>query len=77
MPEDVRMMVDDDELFDVAGGASGYRYKYYTIVRGDTLTKIAHRYNTTVDELVRINHIPDKDRIYAGDKILVPVRVVY
>lgn len=29
----------------------------YTVVKGDNLTKLAKRYNTTVDELVKLNNI--------------------
>lgn len=45
--------------------------QYYTIVRGDTLTKIARKFGTTVNQLVAWNGIKDKNKIYAGDKIRV------
>ena len=32
----------------------------YVVKKGDTLTEIAEKYNTTVDELVRLNCIKDK-----------------
>lgn len=46
----------------------------YRIRFGDTLTGIAGRYKTTVEELVRLNGIRNPDRIYAGQIIKVPVR---
>ncbi len=44
----------------------------YTIVRGDTLDRIAQRYGTTYQELARKNGIPDPNRIEAGAVIQVP-----
>jgi murein DD-endopeptidase MepM/ murein hydrolase activator NlpD len=44
----------------------------YTVRRGDTLTKIARRFHTTVQELVRLNGIANPDRIGAGLEIVVP-----
>lgn len=66
--------------------AEGYNYKeiqdkvnemlkpkeeYYTIQKGDTLTKIAKRYGTTVNQLVSWNKIKDKNKIYTGQTIRV------
>lgn len=47
------------------------RSEYYTIKKGDTLSAIAKKYDTTVDKLVKLNNIEDPDKIYAGDKIRV------
>jgi len=41
----------------------------YTVESGDTLSEIAQKNNTTVEELVRINNIEDKDIIDVGQKI--------
>lgn len=38
----------------------------YTVRRGDTLTKIASRFGTTVDRLVAINQIANEDLIVVG-----------
>lgn len=48
-------------------------YKTITILRGDTLTKIAKEYGTTVNELARINNIQNINLIYAGRTLRVPV----
>ena len=45
----------------------------YTVVRGDTLRKIAARFDTSVDEILKINpHIKNANLIYPGDKINIP-----
>jgi len=44
----------------------------YTIAAGDTLSKIALRYATTVAELMSKNsNITDAGKIYAGDTIVI------
>lgn len=46
--------------------------EYYTIQKGDTLSKIAKKYKTTVKHLMELNpKIKDKNKIYAGDTIRV------
>ena len=44
---------------------------YYTVVSGDTLSEIAVKYNTTYQELARINRIPNPNLIYVGQKLIV------
>ena len=43
----------------------------YTVVKGDNLTKIAKLYNTSVNELVRLNNITNKNLIYVGQKLII------
>lgn len=44
-----------------------------TINRGDTLSGLAQRYNTTVDALMKANtKITNRDLIYAGDTLNIP-----
>jgi LysM repeat protein len=50
-------------------GASAAPASAYTIKSGDTLSEIAHRHDTSVRRLVRLNHIENPDLIYAGDHI--------
>ena len=52
-------------------------YITYTVVRGDTLYSIARHYNTTVNELVKLNNIKNKDLIYVGQKIKIPNNLKY
>lgn len=44
---------------------------YYTVVRGDNLSKIAYRYGTTTKQLVEWNNIKDPNLIYPGQVLRV------
>ncbi|MCA1839825.1 MAG: LysM peptidoglycan-binding domain-containing protein, partial [Actinobacteria bacterium] len=76
---------DDDRYYNRRGSYNNYRHDYngsisksvatfttYTIRWGDTLTSIARKFGTTVDALVKLNHISNPDRIYAGNKLKIP-----
>ncbi|MGI6193553.1 MAG: LysM peptidoglycan-binding domain-containing protein [Christensenellales bacterium] len=43
----------------------------YTIQKGDTLSKIAKKFNTTVETLAAQNNIKNPNKIYAGDALIV------
>ena len=43
----------------------------YLIRQGDTLSGIAQRYGTTVNELVRLNDIQNPNLIYVGEKLRI------
>ncbi|MGG0657451.1 M15 family metallopeptidase [Rummeliibacillus pycnus] len=46
--------------------------KYHTVVSGETLTGIAAKYKTTIDQIVKLNKdIKNIDLIYVGQKIRV------
>ncbi|GLY09601.1 phage tail tape measure protein [Pseudobacillus badius] len=42
----------------------------YIVKAGDTLSKIAKQFKTTVDALVKLNNIKDKNKIQVGQKIV-------
>jgi LysM repeat protein len=42
-----------------------------TVEKGDSLSKIAKRYGTTVDALVRINELCDANQIFVGQVIVL------
>ena len=44
----------------------------YTIKKGDTLSAIAQKFNTTVNELVQLNDISNLNLIYPGEILKVP-----
>lgn len=48
--------------------------EYYTIIikPGDRLWKLAIKYNSTIEELARINNIKNPDLIIAGEELQVP-----
>ena len=49
-------------------------YEYtYTIKPGDTLSKLALRFHTTVDDLCKRNGIKNPDLIHADAKLIIPV----
>ena len=45
--------------------------KTYIVVKGDTLTKIAKKFNTTVDKLVSANNIKNKNIINVGQELII------
>lgn len=49
----------------------------YIVKKGDNLTKISRLYNVSIDELVRMNNIKNKDLIYVGQKLLIPMNLIY
>lgn len=44
---------------------------YYTVKSGDTLSRIANNFNTTVKQLASLNDIQNINRIYVGQRLLV------
>lgn len=47
----------------------------YRIKEGDSLTRLARMFNTTVAELAKANNIEDPEKIYIGDNLIVPSKV--
>ena len=47
-------------------------YKIYTIKKGDTLTSLADKFNTTVDNLMNINSYEPIEPLIDKDTIIVP-----
>lgn len=68
MKEDAKKAyeLNEEELDEVVGGE-----KWYTIQDGDTLSKIAAHYSTTVKQLCKWNNISNPTFIVAGKKIRV------
>ena len=44
----------------------------YTVVRGDTLIRIADRHGIHLNDLVRVNNIADPTLIFVGQILLIP-----
>lgn len=49
-----------------------YSVIIYVVKAGDTLWKIAKRFGSTVDDIVRVNGIERPDKINVGEKIYIP-----
>ena len=45
---------------------------YHEVQKGETLWRIAKGYGVDVNELIRINHVPDRRRITVGQLIFIP-----
>jgi len=45
---------------------------YYIVRPGDTLFRIARRFNTTVDALVAANRITNPNRLSIGQRLIIP-----
>lgn len=46
---------------------------YYTIVHGDTINRIAKRYNVSLDDLLEANPSIDPDKLFIGQIICIPL----
>ena len=57
---------------DIASTATGTKEKTYKVAKGDTLGKIAKANGTTVDTLVKLNGLKNKNLIYVGQIIKLP-----
>lgn len=44
---------------------------YYVVAKGDTLWGISTRFKTTVDNIVRLNGIKDRNLIHVGDRLKI------
>lgn len=57
---------------DIASNATSTRVKTYKVVKGDTLSKIAKANSTTVDALVKLNEVKNKNIVSVGQIIKLP-----
>lgn len=48
----------------------------YVVMRGDTLKALATRFNTTMDAIAQLSGISDFNKIYEGQRIIVPTSMV-
>ena len=60
-----------------AGGGAGADCAFWhRVIRGDTLSQIATRYDVSIDQLAQANGILNRNRIYVGQNLCVPHRVL-
>lgn len=50
------------------------KYIYHEVSKGDTLSEIARKYDTTYQKLAEINNIKNPNLIFVGQKILIKVK---
>jgi len=46
----------------------------YTVQAGDNLAIIARRFNTTVDGIVSINNLTDRNALRVGQRLIIPTQ---
>ena len=68
---ETRKVVLGNRYDEVQKIVNGSYTKTYTVKSGDTLSEIAQKYNTTVDNLVSKNGIKDKNKIYPGQVLKI------
>ena len=66
------MNIIDEIQTDGEREAEDYSILMYIVKKDDTLWKIAKRFGSTVEDIVRINGIEDENKIYPGQKIYIP-----
>lgn len=59
------------QVLKINGGSSSSSAEYYTVQKGDTLSKIASKYGTTYQHLAQVNGISNPNKIYVGQKIVI------
>ncbi len=53
--------------------ASTSRRAIHTVRAGETLWDIAQRYGVTIDVIEQANKLPDRDRLWPGQKLVIPL----
>ena len=67
-------LLDKDPIYsntDYTNDSTNNSNNYIIVRYGETLSYIANRYNTTVENLVRLNNIQNPNLIYVGQKIYI------
>ena len=64
---------DTSEISKDAVADKNQSFKYIKVTRGETLSEIAIKYNTSYKYLAKINSIPNPNLIYIGQKLKVPI----
>ncbi|MGL5086098.1 MAG: DUF3794 and LysM peptidoglycan-binding domain-containing protein [Clostridium sp.] len=49
----------------------------YVIGLGDTIWQLAKKYNTTMEELIKLNDIENPQELKAGEKLIIPGRAIF
>ena len=69
---DQKRELNTDEMKQVSGGAGeDSRYFIHTVVKGETLHKIAKLYGVSVEDLMRWNDIKDRNLIRIDQELKI------
>lgn len=68
---DDRKIVLGSRYSEVQSIINGSKAIYYEVKSGDTLSKIASKYDTTYQTIAKLNGIKDPNKIYVGQKLRV------
>lgn len=49
----------------------------YVVGSGDSLWQLAKKYNTTTDELIKLNDIENPEELKSGEKLIIPGRAIF
>jgi len=72
MDRNTNMNIMDEIQTNGEREAQDYSLIIYMVKKGDTLWKIAKKYGSTVDDIVRTNGIEDENKINVGQKLFIP-----
>ena len=53
---------------------ASHPYRIHVVKRGDTLWRLAKRYNISLQDLMAVNHIQDPSHISVGSRLIIPSR---
>ena len=51
-----------------------YDYVFYTVEKGDFLSKIAEKHKISTQEIMKANNLKDANKIFLGQKLKIPVK---
>lgn len=70
-----RLIINSDTSYE--NSQNNYNTISYKVRSGDTLSKIALKYGTTVNQLVTLNNIKNPNLIYVGQYLIIPDNTSY
>lgn len=74
--------VDKEWIVDILDGGDEKKENkasitIYVIGEGDTLWHLAKKYNTTMEDLIKLNDIENPDELVIGEKLIIPGRAIF
>ena len=67
-----RMNVIDELSLEENRKENDYSVIVYFVKSGDTLWKIAKKFKSTIEDIVKINNIEDENKIFVGEQLFIP-----